>query len=145
MVSSISPIKAEKCCILFVNFDRRGKIIFIKDLVEIVVILPNLALFCISGNIPVNLNYSWLKIVCLVGNKRRNHLKTTRGSSYIWPKKGQFVGPETNRNEIILGLSFSKTEGKYKTSIFCFLTFLYKQKTLGKLSQPKISCDFFLI
>lgn len=42
-------------------FDKRGKIIFIKDLVEIVVILPNPVLFCISGNIPVNLNYSWLK------------------------------------------------------------------------------------
>lgn len=52
------------------------------------------------------------------------------------------MGPETNRNEIISGLSFSKTEGKYKTSIFCFLHFYISKKLWEKLSQPKISCDF---
>lgn len=42
-------------------FCQKVKYPFHKNLVEIVVILPDPTPFCISGNLPVYFNYSWLK------------------------------------------------------------------------------------
>lgn len=146
VVSSILPIKAEKCCILFVHFDRREKILFIEDLVEIVVILPDPAPFCISGNIPVDFNYSRLKNSMSGGKYKEKSVWKPPDVVHIFDQKRDNLWDLKPIGMIIFGLSFSKTEGKYKTSTFCFLPLLYKQKDLGKSSvNIKIVVNFFLI
>lgn len=42
-------------------FCERGEYLFHRNLVEIVVILPDPTPFCICRNLPVDFNYSWLK------------------------------------------------------------------------------------
>lgn len=50
-------------------FLQNGEYLLQKNLIEIVAILPDLTLFCISGNLPVDFNYSWLKIEILSTGK----------------------------------------------------------------------------
>lgn len=68
-MSSVLPAKGQTCFISSFPFNFVGFFFFQneeyllhKNLIAIVAILPDPTLFCISGNLPVDFNSSWLKI-----------------------------------------------------------------------------------
>lgn len=132
-MSSILPIKSEKCCILFVHFDRREKILFIKDLVEIVVILADPAPFCISGNIPVDFNYSWLKNSMSGGKyKEKSVWKPPEVVHIFDQKRDNLWDLKPIGMKLFLVYLLVKQKGNIKPVPFAFFHFYINKKTLEK-------------
>lgn len=78
-MSSVLPAKAQTCFIsfflfnlFFIFFPQNGEYLFHKNLIEIVAILPDPTLFCISENLPADFNYNWLKVEIMYSGKKQN-------------------------------------------------------------------------